>query len=503
MIASPGRRRPTAAPAPALLVVSLGLAGCAIPLRAPTPDGLRPRAAPSTRPGAIAVAATLDSAAVGALADDAAAASARFGQQADGLGGWSLQVTREGPAEVVADGDRICIGLPLRGDGMIAVLGQRLERSLRATVRVCARPRMRPDALLVLEDAAVAVVPAGERVELSSRVLTDALRRHAGTTFADAVRERIGRIAIDIGRPLAQALASLREPMAIPGRGCLLLRPARLRVGQPVMEGGGIRVPAQLEVTPSVVLPCPAAASAPPRPLQVLGDPDLRAEKVELSIPVAVDVRQLGPRIAEALARQAEIKVDGGGTVRLGAVAVATAGDALLIRIAAAGVVRDRLLGLVPWQREVRGEVLLWGRPSLRGDVVVLEGLDVDLQGDDRVARIAMALKRSEVRAIVARHATIPIAPMVNQARQDIAGLEIRFAGDRMQARVHEPALVATGARALPGWLVVDVQFRGHIVISTAVATPAAASAAPTQPHATPPRQRSGGRPPATSSPSR
>lgn len=450
---------------------SLLATGCAVTLRAPTPDALqaRPVAAPTSL-GSLSMSVRLTADTIAAWLDDASAEPTRYGQTAAMVGRWSLEVRRQGPARVWADGERLCVALPFAGDGQIEVLGQRLQRSVSAGLRVCARPRVRPDAHLTLTDVIIGVELDRSRMELATRVLVETMARHLGEIVAKATQARVEALAVPIAPLIQPRLAALHRPWDLGEGACLRIRPERIWIGQPVVEEAALRLPLRLDARPSAELPCaaaPATAEARQEPVAIAGDPDLRVIDLRLRLPIGVSLRSMEPELAKALAARGRIATDGGGWVRVGAARLDSAGGAVLVRADVAGALRGRVLGLIPVERDVRGEVLFWGRPTLRADHVEIDAPVLDVRSDDRVTELVAALQREELAAATARASRVPTAPLLARADAMLRklGEGVDVGGQRLPIRVDRKSLTLVAARAVDGRLVVEAEFIGHIVI--------------------------------------
>ena len=331
------------------LAGALLASGCAVQLRAPTPDALqtRPIAAPTSL-GSLSMGVRLDAATLASWLDDATAAPTHYGQAAAMVGRWSLDIRRQGPAKVWADGDRICVALPFQGDGQIEVLGQRLQRTVSAALRVCARPRVRPDAHLTLQDVTIGVELDRSRMELATRVLIETMARHLGDIVAQTTKARVDGLAVPLAPLVLPRLAALRRPIDLGEGACLRVRPERVWIGQPVVEDAALRLPLRLDARPSAELPCAQgeqAESDPAGGIAIAGDPDLRVIDLRLRLPIGVTLRSMEPALGQALAGRGKIALADGGWVQVGAVRLDSAGGALLVRAQIEGALRGRVLG--------------------------------------------------------------------------------------------------------------------------------------------------------------
>ncbi len=479
------------------------LAGCALQVEVPRPDPVA-RLPPVKAPmGSLSLAVELEPAQLAAAIDGATAEPLRYGQRSAIVGGWSLQVERRGAVGVTAEDGRLCVRMPFAGQGRIEVLGRALDHAVDGALVLCARPRVRPDAHLVLEDAEVRVEVDRRRVELATRVLVETLQAALGDGPAAAARRRCEALAIPLAPLVQSRLQALRAPIALEadvdaaasfgrdGRSarrevagaCLRVRPERLMVGQPVVSDGRRRSPARLEGRPSGSLPCGADGAAPAGapPVAVAGDPDLRALPLALTLPLAMRLDDLAPRAAAALRDRGAIALAGGGAVTLRSPRIAAAAGRLTVRADIAGQVRDRWLGVVPVRRDVVGALAIWGTPVLEEGAVALREVRFDLGGGDRVQAIATALQRDPISAAMGRALRLPTAPLLQRAEAMLNQLDAGIAmgdGSRIPARVDRKALSLKGVRVESGWLIVEAAFVGHVVIGT----PAPAAPARRQP---------------------
>lgn len=454
---------------------SMVTGGCAVLLRAPTPDALqvRPVAAPTSL-GSLSMSVRLEAATLSGWLDDLTARPAHYGQAAAMVGRWSLDIRRHGEARVWADGDRLCVALPFEGDGKIEVLGQRLQRAVQAGLRVCARPRVRPDAQLTLTDVVIGVELDRSRVELATRVLVETMARHLGDVVAKATQGRIEALAVPIAPLVRPRLATLQRPIDLGEGACLRVRPERVWIGQPVVEDAALRLPLRLDARPSAELPCAQQQEPSNGEVAIAGDPDLRVIDLRLRLPIGVTLQSIEPAVARELTARGRLPLQDGGWAEIAGVRLDGAGDAMLIRAQMRGALRGHVLGLIPVQRDVRGEVLFWGRPTLRGDHVELDTPALEVRSDDRVTDLVAAMQREKLAAATAKASRVPTAPLLRRAEAMLErlGKGVDVAGHHLPIRVDRKSLQLVSARAVDGRLVVEAEFSGHLVIGELDATP-------------------------------
>lgn len=474
----------------ALCLVVGALTGCAVHLRAPEPD-LGPRGSPAPPATSTVVTALhLGPESLGALLDAATAEPARYGQSSAMLGGWSLLVERAGAIGVRGRDDQLCFEVPFRGRGTIEVFGRRLDKALEAKLSACARPRLLANARLAFDRAEVALRVGDGRVEMSSRVLADALGKHLRTLVEPRVQQALERVALPVAPLLRRTTRALTTPRALGQGTCLRLRPERLLIGQPQVEDGGLRVVGAAEVRPTIEVPCTvpladdAANRAADDAVPIVASPDLRPGPTVLLIPVGVDTAALGRSAEQHMRARGAIPVQGGAISVRGA-RLATARDHLLIRAQIDGQVQGHVLGIVPVRRDVDGEILVWGKPRLGETAVELAAPRVEVRSDDDVTTWVAALERARLQDAAAKAVRVELAPLLQRARKALDELSAGFqVGDtRLPVRVDTRSLDAVAVRADAGNVVVVVRFEGHVVLGDrAVQTLAPAPTAPPRP---------------------
>lgn len=115
-------------------------------------------------------------------------------------------------------------------------------------------------------------------------------------TRLPSLRERI-RATVALRRRAEEAHRMLAEPIAIGESAYLSLRPERLGIAQPVVEGHFLRVGLSLEARPEVTIgapPTPATTSLPPA-TDVVGPPG-----IDLHVPVRIEHSVVERSLAEA-----------------------------------------------------------------------------------------------------------------------------------------------------------------------------------------------------------
>lgn len=451
-----------------LLLAALVPSGCAIHLRAPEADpvGAAPVAAPAAT--TIVTVVRLGPAELGGLLDAATAATARYGQRSAIVGQWSLEVSRAGQTSVRGQDDRLCLAAPLQGKGSIEVFGRRLDRRVDARIEVCARPLLLANGKLRLADPQIGVRVGDGRVELSSKVLADTLGKHVRDVLRPKIEAAYEAASWPIAPHFTPLLQALDRRFVLEGDGCGRLRPQRLEVGQPIVEDGGLRIPAALTVRPTLELPC---VSAPPRAeaqaeVAIVPSPDLRFSATTLRVHVALSTERLTTKLRETLRARPPVAVEG-GALHFDDVSLATAGGNLRVVAKVRGKVGGRWLGLVPVQRAVDGEVVVWGPLQVSDEEVALATPQLLLHSDDDVTRIAAALQRERLVGEVEKHARLPLGPALQHARKALAawGRAFSVAGVAMPVRIDERSLRVEAVRAEAGRLVAVVAFVGHVVV--------------------------------------
>jgi hypothetical protein len=447
--------------------------GCAIHLVAPTPDVGRAGVVPPAPTSGLAIVAVVGEAELTSWLTGVTSAPAHFGQSSAIVGSWSLDVARSGKAHAYGRDDEICFDLPFTANGQLEVFGRRLDRALQARVLACAVPRLRANASLAFDSPHVTFHLDGARMEMSSKILATTFGRYLADVAAPAIQAALDHAAVPMAERLQQAAAPLFATVDLGQGACLRLRPQRLVIGQPVVEGRGLRLPSQLDIRPTVEAPCVGASDAAgrrPEPtaetLPVVASPDLRIQKTRLVLPIGVATEQLTASLAQGLRTSGRLRFDR-GWVEIVDARLDTAGGLLLVRARVKGELQGKVLGLVPWRRAIDGEVLIWGLPHVQDGVISLADPKLDVRSDDDVGEVAVALQRDGLTKRTAALLRIDTAPMLRQAEATIATMArgLKLGTTVLPIRAVQASLAVERVRGVGGRVVVDVVFVGHIVV--------------------------------------
>ncbi len=475
--APPQRLRGAVAKAAARGLIALVCVGCTHHVRAPTPDRLGTAPVPpAPRDSELLVAARLSYGTLSALVDAARVAPYTTGQRSP-LATWRLSAQQLPGAVVRSDANRVCVQVPFAGAGLIELMGRSLKRTVQAQVEVCATPRLNPDAVLSLRDPAVRVTTEAGRVALNSRVLVTALSGWLNDKAGPAVARRLTTLRVPLRPKLAPLAERLTRIVDLGQGACLRPRASEIIVGQPAVEPHALRFAAVIRGRPSVELPCGRDLRPPSAP-HVAAALTVEQRPTRLSFPVAVSLATARAALLKALAKPIRWR---GGAVRVTDVTLTTSAGAVLARLHIDGHATTRVWGIES-RRDVRGEVLIWGRPTIRDGRAGLTDVRLVVELDDALAELGVALRRSALQTTVARHLSLPTRTVTQRAQALVArlGAALKVKGVPVPVRVDTRRLQATAARALPGWLVVDVDFEGWVVLAPGTSAPR--TSAPSRP---------------------
>ncbi len=448
--------------------------GCALHARAPEPD--LPQRAP-VRPAAerseLLVAMRLDYAQLTAIVEQLKVPEQRLGQKS-AIASWSLRIQKRPGVRIRPNGDRLCFLVPFEGQGGVQMLGREVARRVRGKVEVCARPRLNPDAELSLRDPVVRVEVDQGRLALNSRVLSDKLKRFLTGGAAKRLIAGFTTIKIPLPRLLAPFMREFTGTLEVSGGAkkgmskdsCLRPRAESLTLGQPRVEPDALRFAAVIRGRPTLESPCGTTSPSQGQRSTPKVQATLRITQrpSRMIIPMGLSTERARAAIMADLRRRGPIRWPKGEVV-IKALRIDTSRGAVVVHATLNGHAQGSFLGFST-TRAIDGEVIVWGRPSVAHGRVGLADPKMSVALDDEVADLAAALRASELKAVIMRHLSMPVAGVMKDARRGIQrlGTSLRIGRVPLPARVKVEQLVVSGARVEPSRLVLETRFVGWIV---------------------------------------
>lgn len=459
------------------LACALLLPGCALHLRAPTPDFEdRTPVAPAAEVSHLAAVAHLPLDLLAAMVEQQTVAPIQRGDRL-GFATWSIELARQGRVVARGQDGSLCFSVPFQGMGRITAMGQTLSRVLAARVELCAQPRLengtRPDegATLRLLDPVARIQLDRQEIGGPGRALLDIaaeqLEHHAGRDLAAYART----LRLPTVNALAPLLKALVQPMPLgsatqpDAQGCLKLRPQALRLAQPEVDANALRLAVSVTALPTVEQPCRPSPTAVALPRAEVQEP-LQHPKTRMLLAVGVSLATVQAELLAALRKLGRISLKDQGHVEITGLRLDSANGALLVRAKVVGVIRDSFLGIAI-SRPLDGELLLWGIPTLDRDAIHLADVHLDLQTDDGVVGLGAALKRARLTEIVQETLRLPRARIEGEAKAALKQLEkgIRLGDQTVPVRIDQELLTLEHVAARGQRLDVLVRFVGQIVV--------------------------------------
>jgi hypothetical protein len=446
-----------------LVLLTALLPACALHLRAPEADPVDDRPVqPAGEVSYIAAVAQLPFATLAALADQALLSPVKRGGRV-AFAEWSVAVGKSGPVAVRAENGLLCFKAPFRGQGTLLAV-TRLERAVEAAVEVCALPRLDANGSVKLQDPVVRVALGGLEVGGSTQVLYNALAEQLQHVTGEQLADHLSRLAVPAGDLVEPLAGALTKPMALSGGACLRLRPDSMRLAQPVVTSSGLRLAASIAARPTLERPCSAQVATTGRLPRTVVD-DLSHPQTVLVLPVAVSLASVHDDLLRALQAKGPIRMNN-GELAIRGLRLDSAQGRLLARVAVQGEVRDSFL-LIPFKRQIDGEVAVWGVPDVTERDIGLRDVQLDVATADTVAGLAAAWQRERLTEVVAGKARVPRTDIEAEARKAIEGFASgqRLAGQPLRIRVDTRELAIQQVRAAGQRLELLVRFAGYIVL--------------------------------------
>ncbi len=382
------------------VAATFGVTGCASHLQVPPADLADPAAVPpAAATSYLAATALLRHAELVQLLEPQLPATVR-GSQSLGPARLSYSVGRSAPVHLYGDADgRLCVQQFLHGAGEAQMLGQNLSQRLQVQVLACARPVLDGPHSLRLGKPVVSVLLdrsglTGVVGSLLDFVGSD-VQRQAGQWAITA----LANVRVPTGDLTGPLLQRLQQPILLPMQACLQLRAQSVLIAQPIVTGQGLQMAVSVAAKPTVEQPCQPAPLPAATALPMAVTPQLVAPKTWLTLPVGVALETLRKPLEQALVTRGKVVMDG-GWARVLSVQLQTSQGKLLARLDVQGEVQTSFLW-IPWTKQVRGQVLVWGLPKVTPAGISIQDLQLDVRSSDDLVEWVAGLKRSELTQIL------------------------------------------------------------------------------------------------------
>ena len=376
------------------------------------------------------------------------------------------QVGRSGALQLFADAEqRLCVQQFLAGTGQIRSPLYDHTQQLQAQLLACVRPTLDGAGLLRLQQPVVRVLverggltgPVGSLLDF----LSDDLQQRASAWATQA----LGAVTIPTAPLLQPVVARLQQPMALAQGACLRLRAQSVLLGQPKVARSGLALAASVAAKPSVEQPCSTAPQPMARP-KVAVAAELRAPQTWLQLPIGVTLATLQKPLEDALVGRGRVALDAGWLRVLG-VRLQTSGGKLLARVRIDGAYQTKLLGFIPWNQKIAGEVLLLGEPVVERGGMRIANLQVDVRSDSDLVEWAASLKRSDLVRLVEAHLQVSAKQVQDAASTALRGWsqQVDAAGVRLPVHVRMDELSLQRVAATGQRLILEVRFVGQVSV--------------------------------------
>jgi hypothetical protein len=439
------------------------LCGCTLNVTAlrPPATGLAP-VEPASKPSSIAVVARISHHRIAALIDHQFEAKT-FGESSP-LAAWTLHLAKGSPAEVDAENDRLCARVHVIGSGSVKVTGRSLGRQIHGRVRVCVVPELSANGQLLLQAPSARVEVDRNDLLPVTRILYDTMSRHLDKTLSPMLLAVLEKITIPVMSAISPIHAALDRIRPLPRGGCLRLRPGHIRLGQPMVDPGFVRLTASISTRPNIEYPCSSGDSpTTPASLEVLSE--LRHRPTHLLLPIALDLVTAPRLVEDELKGLGRVQFDR-GWVEIKGLRFSARPPGLTAHVALRGQLRGHLFGL-PWSRPIRGEVAVVGVPVLDDKGLRLDQPRLTMRPDDRLTGLMVALKKNAIEQVVARRLRWPRRTIEERANAllESLGQELTVGDQRLPVATEQRSLHMHAVRIEGTRLVIDMQWRGFLVV--------------------------------------
>ena len=393
----------------------------------------------------------------------------------DGVAGpiqWTVDIARSGIVTPRADAGALCLLVPFRVVARAQTFGAHLDKTVVADIDLCARPQFIAGGLMHLESVVARVNLQQLNFPGPLAMLSDVVVDRLQNLVARQLAEVVGKLSVPIATTVAPLTTALNKPMPLQEQGCLKLRPQGITTSQPEVDPTALRVAIVVAALPTVEQPCvdvpPENRAAQPVAIEV--QRELAIPETRLLLPIGVSLDAVRARAAAQLITGKPLLLgtpqDDRGWLQLDGLVLDSAKGALLMHVKVHGEVADSFLW-IPIRRKIDGEFVIWGVPEVTPTEIRLADIHLDMQCDDRLVEMAVALKKADLIAQVAAQVRIPREVIEAQARQAVMSLAkpLDVGGQSLPVRIDIKQLAIERVRAAGQRLEVLVRFVGQILV--------------------------------------
>ncbi len=454
-----------------LLLLPLALSACTLHVVAPEPDvrTLQP-VEPAAETSFIAAVARLPFVQLAGLVERYALAPVhRDGES--GLVRWSVDVTRAGIVTPRSDNGALCLLVPFRVLARAQAFGSNLDKALNADIDLCAQPALSPNGDLHLNGVVARVslqnLNLPGPLSLLSNVAVDALQN----LLARQLTDLISKVSLPVASAVAPMTAAMNRPMPLQQQACLKLRAQGITATQPEVDPSALRLAIVVAALPTVEQPCVLAADvATQLPVAIHVARELSVPETRLLLPIGISLDAVRAQTEKQLVTGRPLPLgkpgEDRGWIQLDGIRLDSAKGALLMHVRVHGEIADSFLW-IPIHRKIEGEFIIWGVPEVTPTEIHLTDVHLDMQTDDRLVELAVALKNADLTAQIAAQVRIPRDGIEAQARTAVLGLAqpLDVDGQKLPVRIEIKQLTVERVRAAGQRLEVLVRFVGQILI--------------------------------------
>ena len=384
---------------------------------------------------------------------------------------WALDIARGGIVTPRADSGALCLLVPFRVAARAQAMGASLDKTLGADIDLCARPTLTPTGDLRLENVVARVnlhnLNLPGPLAMLSGVAIDALQNLVARQLA----ELLGKLSLPVATAVAPMTAALNRPMVLQ-QACLKLRAQGITAAQPEVDPSALRLAIVVAALPTVEQPCALAPDLglAQRSVSIAVQRELAVPETRLLLPIGVSLDAVQAQSSAQLVTGKPLPLGEPGSdrgwIQLDGIRLDSAKGALLIHVRVHGEIADTFLWL-PIHRKIEGEFMIWGLPEVTETEIHLTDVHLDMQTDDRLVELAVALKKADLTAQIARQVRIPRESVEAQARAAVLALAqpLDVDGQRLPVRIEIKQLSVERVRAAGQRLEVLVRFVGQILV--------------------------------------
>ncbi len=454
------------------LVIVPFLASCTLHVVAPEPDvrTVQP-VEPAAETSFIAAVARLPLMQLAGLVERYALAPVHNDGDA-GMVHWSVDIARAGIVTPRAENGVLCLLVPFHVAARAQALGSGLDKKLNADIDLCARPTLTSSGDLHLENTVVRVhlqqLDWPGPLRMLSDVAVERLQNLVGRQLADFV----AKLSVPVAGAVAPMTAALNRPMPLQQQACLKLRAQGITTSQPDVDPSALRMAIVVTALPTVEQPCVSAPSTSPvpQPVEIRVARELNVPQTRLLLPIGISLDAVQAQTEKQLITGKQLPLgkpgDDRGWIQLDSIHLDSAKGALLMRVRVHGEIADSFLW-IPIHRKVDGEFIIWGVPEVTPTEIRLTDVHLDMQTDDRLVELAVALKNADLTAQIAAQVRISRESIEAQARAAVLGMAqpLDVDGQKLPVRIEIKQLAVERVRAAGQRLEVLVRFVGQILV--------------------------------------